>query len=94
MPIDVLKVHGVVLFSNASGVHLGDARLDPCSGTATHGCLRSSDGPGSKCQETGGKHSAAITGVADLPPVIIGLTQLSVLSQDKGPGEFRFDRTG
>jgi hypothetical protein len=46
MPIDVLKSEGVVLFSNASGVYLGDARFDPCSGTATHGCLRSSDGRG------------------------------------------------
>jgi hypothetical protein len=28
MPIDVLKSDGVVLFSNANGVYLGDARFD------------------------------------------------------------------
>jgi predicted TIM-barrel fold metal-dependent hydrolase len=29
--LDILKLDGVILFSNARGIYLGDARFDPCS---------------------------------------------------------------
>lgn len=40
---DVLKLDGVVLFSNANGVYLGDARFEPLF-EELEGWFRSSDG--------------------------------------------------